>query len=59
MSSDLARTVLLDVSVFPASVNRNVIATAIANQFSSPKVSAVQFVRTMAEFLLLTLLVSS
>ena len=48
MSSDFARTVLLDVSGFPASVNRNVTATAITNQFSSLKVSAVQFVRNVA-----------
>ena len=44
MSSDFPRTVLLDVSLFPASVNRNAIATAITNRFASLKVTAVQFV---------------
>ena len=48
MSSDFPRTVLLDVSGFPVSVNRNVIATAITNRFASFKVMAVQFVGNVA-----------
>ena len=48
MSSDFPRKVLLDVSGFPASVNRNAIATAITNQFASLKVTAVQFVGNVA-----------
>ena len=48
MSSDFPRTVLLDVSGFPASANRNVIATAITNRFASLKVMAVQFVGNVA-----------
>ena len=49
MSSDFPRTVLLDVSGFPASVNRNVIATAITNRFASLNVTAVQFVGNVAQ----------
>lgn len=48
MSSDFPRTVLLDVSGFPASANRNVIAAAITNRFASLKVMAVQFVGNVA-----------
>ena len=48
MSSDFPRTVLLYVSAFPASVNRNVIAAAITNRFSSLKVTAVPFVANIA-----------
>ena len=48
MSSDFPRTVLLDVSGFPASANRNVIATAITNRFASLKVMTVQFVIKVA-----------
>ena len=48
MSSDFSGTVLLDASGFPASVNRNVIATTITNQFVSLKVTAVQFVGNVA-----------
>ena len=48
MSSDFPRTVLLDVSGFPASVNRNVIATTNTNQLVSLKVTAVQFVGNVA-----------
>ena len=48
MSSDFPRTVLLDASGFPASVNRNVIATTITNQFVSLKVTAVHFVGNVA-----------
>ena len=48
MSSDFPRTVLVDVSGFLASVNRNVIATAITNRFASLKVTAVQFVSNVA-----------
>ena len=48
MSSDFLCTILLDVSGFPASVNRNVIATAITNRFASLKVTAVQFVGNVA-----------
>ena len=40
--------VLLDVSGFPASANRNVIATAITNRFASLKLMAVQFVGNVA-----------
>ena len=47
-SSDFPRTVLLDISGFPASVNRNAIATAITNRFASLKVTAVQFVGNVA-----------
>ena len=45
MSSDFPPTVLLDVSGFPASANRNVIAT---NRSASLKVMAVQFVGNVA-----------
>ena len=48
MSSDFPRTVSLDVSGFPASVNRNAIATAITNRFASLKVTAVQVVGNVA-----------
>ena len=48
MSSKFPRTVLLDVSGFPASLNSNVIATAITNRFASLKVMAVQFVGNVA-----------
>ena len=48
MSSDFPRTVLLYESGFPVSVNRNVIATAITNQFASLKVTAVPFVANIA-----------
>ena len=48
MSSDFLRTVLLDVPGFPASANRNVIATAITNRFASLKVMVVQFVGNVA-----------
>ena len=48
MSSDFLRTVLLDVSSFPASANRNVIATAITNRLAFLKVMAVQFVGNVA-----------
>ena len=34
--------------VFPASINRNVIATAITNRFAALKVTAVQFVANVA-----------
>ena len=48
MSCDFPLTILLDVSGFPASVNRNIIATAITNRFASLKVMAVQFVGNVA-----------
>ena len=48
MSSDFPRTVLLDVSGFPASANPNVIATAITNRFAPLKVMVVQFVGNVA-----------
>ena len=47
-TSDFPHTVLLDVSGFPASANRNVIATAITNWFASLKVMAVRFVGNVA-----------
>ena len=43
MSSDFERSGLLDVSV-----NRNVLATAITNQFASLKVTAMHFVPNIA-----------
>ena len=43
-----SRTVALDISGFPASSNRNIIASAIANRFLSLKVSAVQLVGNIA-----------
>ena len=52
MSSDFPHTVLLDVSGFPASVNRNVIATAITNRFASLKVR-VSFADPAAKQLIL------
>ena len=48
MSTDFPRTVLLDVSGFPASANRNVIPTSITDWFASLKVMAVQFVGNVA-----------
>ena len=48
MSGDFPRTVLSDVSGFPASPIRNVIATAITNRFASLQVMAVQFVGNVA-----------
>ena len=48
MSSNFQRSGLLDVSGFPASVNRNAIATAITKQFASLKVTAMQFVPNIA-----------
>ena len=48
MFSDFQRSGLLEVSGFPASVNRNAIATAITNQFASLKVTAMQFVPNIA-----------
>lgn len=49
MSSDTLCTELLDVSSFPASVNRNAIATAITNRFASLEVTAVQLVGNVAD----------
>ena len=48
MVHNFTRTVALDISGFPASTARNVIASAIANRFLSLKVTALQFVGNIA-----------
>ena len=45
---NFTRTVALDISGFPASTARNVIASAIANRLLSLKVTALQFVGNIA-----------
>lgn len=47
MSSDFPRTVLLNVSGFPA-LNRIAIATTITNRFASLNVTALHFVSNVA-----------
>ena len=48
MVQNFTRTVALDISGFPASTARIVIASAIANRFLSLKVTALQFVGNIA-----------
>ena len=48
MVHNFTRTVALDISGFPATTARNVIASAIANRFLSLKVTALQFVGNIA-----------
>ena len=49
MVHNFTRTVALDISGFPASTARNLIASAIANRFLSLKVTALQFVGNIAQ----------
>ena len=49
MVHNFTRTIALDISGFPASTARNVIASAIANRFLSLKVTALQFVGNIAQ----------
>ena len=51
MVHNFTRTIALDISGFPASSNRNIVASAIANRFLSLKVSAVQLVGNIARVL--------
>ena len=48
MPSDLPRTIVLDVSKFPAAVSRVEMSSAIVNRFTAYKVNAVQFVGNLA-----------
>lgn len=48
MPSDLPRTIVLDVSKFPAAVSRVEISSAIVHRFTAYKVNAVQFVGNLA-----------
>ena len=48
MPSDLPRTIVLDVSKFPATVSPVEISSAIVNRFTAYKVNAVQFVGNLA-----------
>ena len=48
MPSDLPRTIVLDVSKFPAAASRVDISSAIVNRFTAYKVNAVQFVGNLA-----------
>ena len=48
MPSDLPRTIVLDVSKFPAATSRVDISSAIVNRFTAYKVNAVQFVGNLA-----------
>ena len=48
MPSDLPRTIVLDVSKFPAAVSRVEISSAIVHRFTAYKVNAVQFVGNVA-----------
>ena len=48
MPSDLPRTIVLDVSKFPAAVSRVEISSAIVHRFTAYKVNAVQFVGILA-----------
>ena len=48
MPSDLPRTIVLDVSKFPAAVSRVEILSAIVHRFTAYKVNAVQFVGNLA-----------
>lgn len=48
MPSDLPRTIVLDVSKFPAAVSRVEMSSAIFNRFTAYKVNAVQFVGNLA-----------
>ena len=41
MPSDLPRTIVLDVSKFPAAVSRVEMSSAIVNRFTAYKVNAV------------------
>ena len=45
---DLPRTIVLDVSKFPAAASRVDISSAIVNRFTAYKVNAVQFVGNLA-----------
>ena len=48
MPSNLPRTIVLDVSKFPADVSRVEISSAIVHRFTAYKVNAVQFVGNLA-----------
>ena len=48
MPSDLPRTIVLDVSKFPAAASRVDISSAIVNRFTAYKVNAVEFVGNLA-----------
>ena len=48
MPSDLPRTIVLDVSKFPAAASRVDISSTIVNRFTAYKVNAVQFVGNLA-----------
>ena len=48
MPSDLPRTIVLDVSKFPAAASRVDISCAIVNRFNAYKVNAVQLVGNLA-----------
>ena len=48
MPSDLPRTIVLDVSKFPAAVSRVENSSAIVHRFTAYKINAVQFVGNLA-----------
>ena len=48
MPSDLPRTIVLDVSKFPAAASRVDISSAIVHRFTAYKVNAVQCVANLA-----------
>ena len=51
MPSDLPRTIVLDVSKFPAVASRVEISSAIVHRFTAYKVNAVQFVGNLASYI--------